>query len=234
MSFRVRRWALVVCALCAVSIWGCFRPEERDGAVACGPSGSCPSGFACAWDGLCYRTPPDPPDGPTADGALFDGPDPDAPATDGPSADASVDGPACLSRDTDPACSGGAVYLGEVAGDTGNDMLMTTGYAEAWFASNVLDSSGSNMAMTARIELQNPPDVNMDLFVTCEACGDSRTLSSTNGPGLTDTVLIGRDDGGGDRSYGLLVEVRWVSSTVCDDWTLTVSGNVSTNNRTCN
>lgn len=54
-------------ALTSVLVWlvvwlvtsiGCsFDPNLGDGAIACGPSGSCPPGLSCAADGRCHRDP---------------------------------------------------------------------------------------------------------------------------------------------------------------------------------
>jgi len=34
---------------------GCFQPTELDGVLHCGEGGSCPEGFECGADGLCWR-----------------------------------------------------------------------------------------------------------------------------------------------------------------------------------
>ena len=37
-----------------------------------------------------------------------------------------------------------------------------------------------------------------------------------------------------DVGYSILVEIRWISATLCGDWSLTVSGDVDTTARPCN
>ncbi len=39
----------------AALIAACFSPKENDGIVPCGASGTCPPGFVCGSDHLCYR-----------------------------------------------------------------------------------------------------------------------------------------------------------------------------------
>jgi hypothetical protein len=149
--------------------------------------------------------------------------------------DAAPPDAACPDPDTDPMCSGSPV-LGNVSGDTATPALTATGSTEAWYVVNVVENNGVTLeSVTAQIDLVSPPGVNFDLFVTCLACGDARSVSSTNGAGMTDTVQVGRDDVAfTDVGYSILVEIRWVSATVCGDWSLTVTGDVDTTVRPCN
>jgi hypothetical protein len=86
---RAAALSLVLVALALQA--SCFEPVERDGAVACSATGSCPPGFSChAADQRCYQTPP------SGDGGG---------EVDGPAADAQVAPP-----DADPglpACANG-------------------------------------------------------------------------------------------------------------------------------
>ena len=136
----------------------------------------------------------------------------------------------CEPRDTNPSC-GAPTTLGVVRGDAGADVFTRTGYAEAFFQVGVSESvAGGGGDIDAQIVLVSPPGANFDLFVTCNACGGATVASTTAG---VDIVNIGRNDGFGSQSYRALIEVRWVSSTACGDWTLIVNGNVDTTNNTC-
>jgi hypothetical protein len=73
MAVLARLVSLAVLAA-AVATMACGSPSIADGTITCGPAGSCPDGFHCAANQLCYRAPPS-----------------DAPAM--PDADAAIDGP---------------------------------------------------------------------------------------------------------------------------------------------
>jgi hypothetical protein len=45
---------------------------------------------------------------------------------------------------------------------------------------------------------------------------------------------VGRDDVSGDQSFWLIVEVRYAAGGSCADWSLVVTGNQETSNRSCN
>ena len=59
-------------ALIAGLLIACGSPSIEDGTITCGPGGSCPDDFRCAWNDLCYRD--QPPDAPTRDGQVDDAP----------------------------------------------------------------------------------------------------------------------------------------------------------------
>ncbi|KAB2957446.1 MAG: hypothetical protein F9K18_12710 [Thermoanaerobaculia bacterium] len=139
--------------------------------------------------------------------------------------------------DNNPICAG-HTFLGSVAGDTGAELLTVSSFDERFYRVTVRedDSSASPADLTVRIRLTPPPSSDFDLHVLCLSCGSTQGGSSTLGPGQVETVLLGRDDtfGGGDESFDVLVEVRYVASSVCGLWTLEVLGNVVTANRACN
>jgi hypothetical protein len=102
---------LIRAGLALVLLASCFKPDVRDGAVACGPDGSCPPGLACsADDRMCYFDPPPgrsdasrPIDASVADASSFDAsPDASLPeCSDGVDndCDGEIDG-------DDPGCAG--------------------------------------------------------------------------------------------------------------------------------
>ena len=136
--------------------------------------------------------------------------------------------------DTNPLCIQ-ATVLGGVVGDDASPPLSAVSFDEQFYRVTIGETIVVPSAdLTAQIDLQSPPGSNFDLYVTCASCGDPRVQSSTNGTGMLDTVLVGRDDEPGDSSYEIVVEVRWISTTLCGFWNLTVNGNVATANRSCN
>jgi hypothetical protein len=135
----------------------------------------------------------------------------------------------CELRDTNTPC-GSAVDVGDVRDDTDADTITRNGGTEAFFRVTVLDSIGGPTPLLAQVTLTSAPGTNFDLFVTCIVCGSTTLSSSTTG---VDTVNIGRSDFSGNRSYDILIGVRWTSSAACGDWSLVVTGNVATSNRSC-
>jgi hypothetical protein len=139
--------------------------------------------------------------------------------------------------DNNPVCANNT-FLGSVAGDTGAELLTASSFDERFYRVTVRedDSSAGSVDLTVRIRLTPPPSSDFDLHVLCLSCGSTQGGSSTLGPGQVETVDLGRDDifGGGDETFDVLVEVRYVSSSVCGLWTLEVLGNVVTANRACN
>jgi hypothetical protein len=135
-------------------------------------------------------------------------------------------------QDTNPVCPS-ATNLGAVSGDVPGPSLFAQEVDERWYLVTIREDDGGTVPLTARFDLQSPGGSNFDLFVICAACSDPRTRSSTLGPGLLDSVSIGRTDVLGDATYVVLVEVRFVSATICGFWSLTVTGDVVTTDRTC-
>ncbi|MEZ4399782.1 MAG: MopE-related protein [Kofleriaceae bacterium] len=140
----------------------------------------------------------------------------------------------CELRDTNPTCAA-PPSLGTVNGDDASPDLTTTGYGEAHYQVTIHENrtgGGSNVApLRARVTLTSPPGTNFDLDVTCNACNGTSHSSSTTG---VDTVGVVRADNPGDSSYTIGIHVRWVSSTVCGDWTLRIEGEVGADDLVCN
>jgi hypothetical protein len=105
------------------------------------------------------------------------------------------------------------------------DMFATrTGRTSAWFKARVTEGSRCAATIEHRVSLAVPPGVNFDLFLYRE-CGAAPTRSARGGSGYDETATISATDTivlGGDFDYW--VEVRYVSGTSCESWTLTLDG----------
>lgn len=93
-----------------------------------------------------------------------------------------------------------------------------------WLRARARECSSCCANVQARITLQVPAATDYDLY-TYSACGVSMG-SSTNGPGVTDQVLLTRTDdcGQADDSFDYWIEVRWVGGASCTNWTLILEG----------
>jgi len=137
-------------------------------------------------------------------------------------------------QDTNPVCTSSYTILGTVGGDTGNVVLNDTGYAEKWLRVGITEDSTSSLYLSASITLTSAAGTDFDLLVYCESCGGTLSGFSLNTSSV-DTVKVRRDDSFGfDDDFYVYVQVRHASSTVCANWTLSVSGNTSvTTPETC-
>ena len=135
--------------------------------------------------------------------------------------------------DTNPECAAHTV-LGSVPGDAGGATLSATELDERFYRVTISETSGGTVDLTARVQLTSPAGADFDLFVFCVSCGGTLAGSSTNGPGMVDTVDVGRDDIVGDQTFDLLIEVRLSTGGPCGLWQLEITGNVVTTNRSCN
>lgn len=135
----------------------------------------------------------------------------------------------CELQDTNPTCNPLATTALTVTGDAAQS-VMTTGTTETFLKLRIRESvSNGGGDLTAQLALVSGAGTNFDLHVYCFACG-ALPLSDA----ADDTIEIGRNDDVGDRSFDVWVEIRYnatVPSTTCAPWTLTVTGNVITNNR---
>lgn len=152
--------------------------------------------------------------------------------------------PSCFDGGADDTPTG-ATDLGSVSGDTspmGNQVSMSTTICPGdhdWYSVLVTeDSVGADVDLTARAMLTMEPvaagvDGNLDLATYCfTAAGASK--SSTNAGTTAETIGIGRDDATGDRSFTLFIEVDGGSGVATNAYTLSLTGNVVTSDRTCN
>ncbi|MCA9674275.1 MAG: hypothetical protein H6708_27580 [Kofleriaceae bacterium] len=144
-----------------------------------------------------------------------------------------------FNRNDNPACP--TYTLGTISGDTGAQVLTDTWYDEEFDVVHVTenDSSFGGVYLSATISLYSPPGVDFDLYVRCGNCsgGSAWQSSTTHGlTGHTDTVYIRGDDdwlSGETDDFDMIIEVRHYSSNRCAYWNLTVTGNTSVSNVTC-
>ena len=141
-----------------------------------------------------------------------------------------------FNRNDNPECSAGAHFLGTVNGDTGSDTLSDSHWNEEWDRFTITEDDNSVQYLSARIVLTSPPGTDFDLYVYCANCAGSLAGSSTV-EGLTghdDVVVVRAEDGwGSDDTFDVIVEVRHYNSTLCANWSLNVTGNVTATAATC-
>jgi hypothetical protein len=137
-------------------------------------------------------------------------------------------------RDRNPTCQA-ATPMGSLGGDAIEQSIELTGTDEATLDVIVLEQSMARVPLTAALVLDNPPDVNFDLFVSCSACGGAIMGSSTNPAGMPDRVVFRAEDADFvNDSRTLHVEVRFASATTCAaPWRLVVTGAVPVATTTC-
>jgi hypothetical protein len=143
--------------------------------------------------------------------------------------------PACVDN-TSNADPGSAINLGSVSGDDGTQSIqriarLCTG--SDWWRVHIRedDSSifvGEDLTVGVAVE---PSSGDPDLFLYC-GLGPSLAGSSTASGLQVDLVQVGKDDGAGESGFDLLIEVRGFA--VPTDYTLTVTGDIATTNRSCN
>jgi hypothetical protein len=137
-------------------------------------------------------------------------------------------------RDTNPVCPGPS--LGEVAGDSGAQVLSATGYGEATYLVRVGETNFNDLVyLSAGAGLQSPPGVGFRLCAACFDCQSQRRVCDYQGPGGYSEVRVARSDASGDQSFLTSIEVIYVEgdTTSCGDFTLSLLGNVATPDRTC-
>lgn len=139
--------------------------------------------------------------------------------------------------DTNPSCNT-ATAIGTVSGDTGSSTITFNGIGEKWFRFFVSENDNSIFSsddLGARITLDVPFGIDYDLFAYCDGCGPTPVASSTSGPGVQEQLFVRWDDqiGGGDSGRFILVEVQYRSGNSCEDYRLTVNGNVLNGPDTC-
>ncbi len=130
---------------------------------------------------------------------------------------------------------GGAPNVGTYDGDTkcgflcggngGWDRFATRmGNGSAWFRARVREDSNCSARIEHRVILQVPAGTNYDLFVY-RGCGGAPVGSSTRGEGEQEQVVVAEGDSfGSDDDFDYWVEVRLVSGSPCDAWTLRFEG----------
>lgn len=148
--------------------------------------------------------------------------------------------------DTNPTCPAEATYLGAVSGDTSSTNLTFTGRGERYFRVRVNENDSgfcSPEDLCVQVEL-NPNGVAMDydLYTRCDSCATTSTYSagSAAGSGSTDTVNLRWDENtiagcpsGSDSGRDVYILVRMFSVDECNQYTLTVRGDVCGSSNTC-
>jgi hypothetical protein len=143
-----------------------------------------------------------------------------------PPIDAMVD--LCPSTST---CQAG-MMLGAVSGDSGSQMLMTTGYQSAWYRVRVTEDSSNGIQLSLSATLTSPPGLDFDVFVYVNEGQDlveCTTASGTRTPnGAAETVYrVWGDTFASSDSRTVSIEVRPISGTCAPDkmWQLKLVGN---------
>jgi hypothetical protein len=142
----------------------------------------------------------------------------------------------CELVDTNPVCLGTGttadITVNGDAASSGSISGTTERFVHIHLVESQMGGAGTTIPITGRIQLTSGAGTDWDLYVYCPGnCGGTPMSDPT------DSIDIGRDDAAGDRSYDVIAEVRYDSttpSTTCASWTLTVTGNVSTTNRCAN
>ncbi|MCA9597320.1 MAG: hypothetical protein KC776_28595 [Myxococcales bacterium] len=98
------------------------------------------------------------------------------------------------------------------------------GNTSKWFVAHSDECSNCCADVEARIHLDVPPGINYDLYLwsSCGAMIDASTQPAGQSEALT--TFTGDDCFGSDDSFDYTIEVRYVSGSSCDSWTLTVDG----------
>jgi hypothetical protein len=130
-----------------------------------------------------------------------------------------------------------AMTLGAVSGDSGSDMLMTSGYQSAWLRVRVTEDSngvgGIKMSLTAT--LTSPPGLDFDVFMYVNEgsdvveCATRVGNTTTNGDVNAVRGLWGEGgvSNGEDDGRAVSIEIRPVSGVCAPDkmWQLKIVGN---------
>jgi len=151
----------------------------------------------------------------------------------------------CVVEEAPPACvdntsngdPGSAIHLGSVSGDTGGQFVERTARlcsGSDWWRVRITEDDSSIFGqedLTAGIAV-TPSSGDPDLYVYCGSAQSLAGSSTTSGLQV-DIVEVGRDDRSGfEDDFDVLIEVRGFA--VPTDYTLLVTGDNVTTNRSCN
>jgi hypothetical protein len=118
-----------------------------------------------------------------------------------------------------------AIDLGTVGGDDISEFVEHTGTSEGLFVLYLAETSSDETDVTALVELETPPGLNYDLYVSCDSCGGAIMGSSTNPAGQPDAVDYRKyDTYNVDDTRLVYIDVRYIDGTACGDYTLRVTG----------
>jgi hypothetical protein len=121
------------------------------------------------------------------------------------------------------ACASGATCqtamdLGSVSGDTGNAMVMASGYRSAWYHVRVTENDNSvvGVKLSFTVSLTSPAATNYDVFVYLNTGSDviecTQPSGSVTTTGTTDSTHVSWGEGtvanGNDDSRTVSIEVR--------------------------
>ncbi len=128
--------------------------------------------------------------------------------------------------DGNPACATTLdTSLPSISGDTGTTeaRFEKHGIGEAWFRVRITEDSTGISDLTAWFALYSPPGLDFDLYAYCYGCGgrlaDFSTLPGQGGH--QDVVMILQKEFLGlPDDFDVVIEIRFVSATVCAPWTL--------------
>lgn len=164
---------------------------------------------------------------------------PGAPADAAAQTDAKVPPPvdAMVDLCPGPSMCPTAMTLGAVSGDTGSDMLMTSGYQSTWIRVRVTEDSsgvgGIKMSLTAT--LTSPPGLDFDIFMYVNEGSDvvecatrvGNTTTTGNDNAVRGLWGEGSVSNGSDDGRVVSLEIRPVSGVCAPDkmWQLKIVGN---------
>ncbi len=146
--------------------------------------------------------------------------------------------------DTNPAC-GTSTNLGSVSGDTASASIVYDARGERHFRVYVSENEGGTSAESLCVRIQlDPHGVSMDydLYARCDDCATEATavVSSLAGSGAVDTVSLRWPEdtilgfpSGSDSGRWVHIFVKMFSANECDQYTLTVTGDVCPTLNTC-
>ena len=136
-----------------------------------------------------------------------------------------------------PCASGaecaGAIGLGTISGDTGNQKQTAQGYQSSWYRLRVTEDSFSALPTRVAAKLTSPAAADFDVFIyvnvnsdVAEECATTIGTKTSAGKVVTARAEWG-ESSGGDESRNVSIEVRDLSGTcsVGEIWQLELEGN---------
>ncbi len=126
--------------------------------------------------------------------------------------------------------------LGNINGDGVGPTLTARGVGQRKFVVNVRETVAPDRPLSLAARLNVPAGVDYELRAWCSGCEVGRTVSSTNGTGVGEEIVVRwRDVSFVDSSRRIVIEVGFfmTPTTSCDPWTLTVVGNAPGSGFSC-
>jgi hypothetical protein len=122
------------------------------------------------------------------------------------------------------------IFLGSVSGDTGSQQITYSDRGGENMRIYVSEDNGASAALSLGVALSVPTGVNYDLCIyeidgeNCELIHCLTESGDENG------CICWPDIEGNNDSKDIIIKVYWDSGSSCDDWELTVTGNVACSN----